>query len=68
MTHIRLKADEQAVTVLIAATFAFKADELDSFINTNDTNHVATWNRYIDHAHMFLEHLTNNGFVQRIIR
>lgn len=64
---IRLQAgDEQAIVVLIGATFAFKNDELDSFIDTRAETHVATWNRYIDHAHMFIQHLTDTGFVKKV--
>ncbi|NDD53582.1 hypothetical protein EBZ39_06850 [bacterium] len=64
---IRLQAgDAHAITVLVAATFAFKADELDPFIDGTHAEHVTTWNRYIDHAHMFIDHLSNAGFVRKV--
>lgn len=64
---IRLQAsDQQAVVVLIGAAFALKGDELDAYTDSTNEQHVATWNRYIDHAHMFIEHLSNTGFVKKV--
>lgn len=64
---VRLQAlDEQAIVVLIGAAFALKGDELDAYVDATHTEHVATWNRYIDHAHMFIQHLSNTGFVKRV--
>lgn len=57
-------SDKQAVVVLIGAVFAFKADELDAYLGVNDPNHVAVWNRYIDHAHMFFDHLSSLGVIK----
>lgn len=64
---VRLQAsDQQAIVVLIGAAFALKADELEAFTDSTNEHHVPTWNRYIDHAHMFIEHLSNTGFVKKV--
>ena len=50
-----------APKILIAATLAFKADELDAF---NDIEQITIWNKYIDQAEMLMYHFVQMGIIK----